>query len=137
MVSFDLVSWNPWPMSKSKKIDHEAMEGHPVDRNPVSAVKLPAVLTASIDAWASAHAVNRSEAIRRLVELGLKSETAAGAKPVSHRDAIAVEELAAHQLEQFIDPDTPQEERDRRIHRLTAGPPEFVNLRIDLPKRES
>ena len=41
------------------------------------------------------------------------------------------------QLDQFIDPDTPQEERERRIHRLTEGPPEFVNLRIDLPKRGS
>ena len=34
----------------------------------------------------------------------------------------------------MIDPDTPQDERDRRIHRLTEGPPEFVALRIDLPR---
>ncbi len=122
---------------ESRKIDHEATEGHPVDRNPVSAVKLPAVLTASIDAWASAHAVNRSEAIRQLVELGLKSETTARVKLASHQDAVAVEELAASQLDQFIDPDTPQEERNRRIQRLTEGPPEFVGLRIDLPKRGS
>ena len=121
-------------MSESKKIDHKATARHPADRNPVSAVKLPAVLTASIDAWAGAHAVNRSEAIQRLVELGLESE-APGAKPVPHHDAVAAEALAAHQLDQFIDPDTPQEERDRRIHRLTEGPPEFVDLRIDLPKR--
>jgi len=39
------------------------------------------------------------------------------------------------QINQFIDPNTPREERDRRIHRLTEGPPEFVDLRIDLPKR--
>lgn len=117
-------------MSESKKIDLNATAGH-----PVSAVKLPAVLTASIDAWAGAHGINRSEAIRRLVELGLKSEATTGAKRVSRQDAVAVEELAARQLDQFIDPDTPQEERDRRIHRLTEGPPEFVELRIDLPKR--
>jgi Arc/MetJ-type ribon-helix-helix transcriptional regulator len=119
-------------MPESKKIDQNASAGH-----PVSAVKLPAVLTASIDGWARAHGINRSEAIRRLVELGLKSEAAAGARPVSSRDAIAVEELAASQLDQFIDPDTPPEERERRIHRLTEGPPEFVDLRIDLPKRRS
>ena len=122
-------------MSESEKIDQKAAEGRPTDRNPVSAVKLPAVLTASIDAWASAHAVNRSEAIQRLVELGLKSETAAGVVRVSRRDAVALEELAASQLDQFIDPDIPRKERDRRIHRLTEGPPEFVDLRIDLPKR--
>lgn len=122
-------------MSESKKIDQNATASQPAERTPVSAVRLPAVLTASIDAWASAHGINRSEAIRQLVELGLKSEAMAGAKAVSRHDAAAVEELAAHQLDQFIDPDTPQEERDRRIHRLTEGPPEFVDLRIDLPKR--
>lgn len=123
-------------MLESKKIDQNATAGHLVDRNPVSAVKLPAVLTASIDAWANTHAINRSEAIRRLVELGLKAEAAASARPVSRHDAVAVEELAASQLDRFIDPATPPEERERRIHRLTEGPPEFVDLRIDLPKRE-
>jgi Arc/MetJ-type ribon-helix-helix transcriptional regulator len=124
-------------MSESKGIDQNTTAGLPVDRTPVSAVRLPAVLTASVDAWASAHAINRSEAIRRLVELGLKSEATAGARQVSHRDAIAVEELAASQLDQFIDPATPQQERERRINRLTGGPPEFVDLRIDLPRRGS
>ena len=119
-------------MSESTRIDQNATAGH-----PVSAVKLPAVLTASIDAWASVHGINRSEAIRRLVELGLKSEATADAKRVARHDAVAVEELAAHQLDQFIDPATPQEERDRRILRLTEGPPEFVELRKDLPKRGS
>jgi hypothetical protein len=124
-------------MPESKTIDQKATAADPAGRNPVSAVKLPSVLTASIDAWASAHGINRSEAIQRLVELGLKSEATAATKPVLRQDAVAVEELAAHQLEQFIDPATPQEERDRRIHRLTEGPPEFVGLRIDLPKRGS
>ncbi|MDO9561092.1 MAG: hypothetical protein Q7J60_05705 [Bradyrhizobium sp.] len=124
-------------MSESHKIDQNPTEGHPTERNPVSAVKLPTALTASIDAWARAHAVNRSEAIRQLIELGLTSEATAGVKPVPRLNAIAVEEQVASQLDQFIDPDTPQEERERRIHRLTEGPPEFVDLRIDLPKRRS
>ncbi|MDB5610504.1 MAG: hypothetical protein JWP25_7404 [Bradyrhizobium sp.] len=41
---------------------------------PVSAVRLPAGVTSQIDAWAEAHEVSRSEAIRRLVELGLKAK---------------------------------------------------------------
>ncbi len=122
-------------MPESKKTEQEATVVHPADRNPVSAVKLPAVLTARIDAWASAHSTNRGEAIRRLLELGLTTWPTSSARPVSRRAAIAVEELAAHQLGQIIDPATPPEERDRRIHRLTEGPPEFVDLRIDLPKR--
>jgi hypothetical protein len=39
---------------------------------PFSAVRLPTDLTAEIDAWANDHEVSRSDAIRRLVELGLK-----------------------------------------------------------------
>ena len=121
-------------MSESNE---KATEGRPADRNPVSAVKLPVLLTASIDAWARAHGINRSDAIQRLLELALKSEATAGAKRVSRLDAAAVEQQAASQLDQFIDPDTPQEERNRRIQRLTEGPPEFVELRIDLPKHGS
>ena len=41
---------------------------------PVSAVRLPADLTAEIDAWASYHEISRAQAIRRLVELGLKAK---------------------------------------------------------------
>jgi hypothetical protein len=111
------------PMVESKKIA------------PISAVKLPANLTANVDAWASQHTITRSEAICRLVELGLKSEAVQKAVFVAPPDAVALEELAASQLSQFIDPATPPEERERRIHRLTEGPPEFVDARIDLPKR--
>jgi Ribbon-helix-helix protein, copG family len=39
---------------------------------PFSAVRLPVDLTAEIDAWANHQEISRSEAIRRLVELGLK-----------------------------------------------------------------
>jgi hypothetical protein len=102
---------------------------------PISAVKLPANLTANVDAWASQHTITRSEAICRLVELGLKSEAVQKAVFVAPPDAVALEELAASQLSRFIDPATPPEERERRIHRLTEGPPEFVAARIDLPKR--
>ena len=123
-------------MPESTGNDRKPTAGHPVDRNPVSAVKLPAILTARIDAWASAHAINRSEAIRRLVELGLRTEAAADSKRISRHDAFAVADLAASLLDRFIDPATPSDERDRRIHRLTDGPPEFVGLRIDLPKRD-
>lgn len=41
---------------------------------PVSAVRFPENLTAAIDKWGEAHGIGRSEAIRRLVELGLKAK---------------------------------------------------------------
>jgi Arc/MetJ-type ribon-helix-helix transcriptional regulator len=122
-------------MVESNKTGQNGTAGHPLGRAPISAVKLPADLTAHVDAWASVHAITRSEAIRRLVELGLKSEAVAKAAHDTRHDAAALEDLAASQLNQFIDPTTPPEERERRIHRLTEGPPEFVDARIDLPKR--
>jgi hypothetical protein len=42
--------------------------------DPVSAVRLPADITAEVDAWGEARELSRSEAIRRLVEIGLKAK---------------------------------------------------------------
>ncbi|ABD86505.1 hypothetical protein [Rhodopseudomonas palustris] len=93
----------------------------------------PATLTA-LDEWAALHLVSRAEAVQRLVQLGL-SVASSGRPAKAVRTARAVE-LAANQIGQLIDPDAPSEERDRRIHRLTEGPPEFVEARVDLPKRK-
>ena len=97
-------------------------------------IRLTAEMAASVDAWAAAHAVDRSDAIPHLLELGLNAQVIA--KPPSHRrDYLAIEAEAAIQIGLLIDPETPEEERERRIHRLTEGPPEFVGCRIDLPGR--
>jgi len=42
--------------------------------DPVSAVRLPATLTKQVDTWSKVHGATRSEAIRRLVEIGLKAK---------------------------------------------------------------
>ncbi len=42
--------------------------------DPVSAVRLPEDITANVDSWGASQGVSRSEAIRRLVELGLKAK---------------------------------------------------------------
>ena len=43
--------------------------------DPVSAVRLPLDLTEEVDAWGEKRELSRSEAIRRLVELGLKTRS--------------------------------------------------------------
>ncbi len=48
---------------------------------------------------------------------------------------LSIEQFAQDQIDRLIDPATPEEERQRRIHRLTDGPPEFVAVRLDLPRR--
>jgi hypothetical protein len=75
----------------------------------------------------------RPEAIRRLVELGLTVKTSASpvGKPGRRMRA---RELAAEAIEKIIDPSAPPEERAQRRRRLTKGPLEFREDRVDLPK---
>ncbi|MGY4629306.1 hypothetical protein [Bradyrhizobium sp. USDA 4486] len=106
--------------------------------DPISAVKMPERLTAAVDAWAEAHHLSRSAAICKLVELGLKiaPSAPASAHPVAS-GAARIEEIAVHEIEGLLDPALPVDERERRIRRLTEGPPEFSHERIDLPKQET
>jgi Ribbon-helix-helix protein, copG family len=58
-------------MAMSIKVNQKKRGRPATGRDPVSAVRLPVELTAAIDKWGEDHHANRSEAIRRLVELGL------------------------------------------------------------------
>src|SRR2546423_11400711 len=99
-----------------------------------SAVKMSRRLTADVDAWAEAHETVRSDAIRRLLELGLSSTSSVNPLGAAQRD-LEIEDFAVEQIGQLLDPSLPIAERERRIRRLTAGPPEFSDERIDLPLR--
>jgi Arc/MetJ-type ribon-helix-helix transcriptional regulator len=105
-------------------------------QDPVSAIRLPVELTAAIDKWAAGNEVaSRSEAIRRLVELGL-----AGSRPMKQQSPTAASkalEMAARQVDRLADSSAPPEERQKRKRRLLKGPGEFRGLRADLPKRKA
>jgi hypothetical protein len=103
-------------------------------RDAVSAVKMSEKLTAEIDAWAEAHGVVRSDAICRLVELGLSSKPTHDPLAAAPGAPLQLEDLAVKQISQLLDPSLPVAERERRIRRLIDGPPEFSAERIDLPK---
>jgi hypothetical protein len=100
----------------------------------VSAVRMSEHLTAAVDAWAEAYQMARSDAICKLVEYGLQAAPPVPASIGS--SSLDIEELAVKQLDQLIDPELPADERERRIRRLTEGPPEFSRERIDLPKHK-
>jgi hypothetical protein len=120
-------------MAKSIKVNQKKRGRPATGRDPVSAVRLPAELTAAVDKWGQDHETNRSEAIRRLVELGLTVK--APAKPISKPGRrLRAQELATKAIEKMIDPSAPPEERAQRRRRLTKGPPEFREDRVDLPK---
>ena len=105
----------------------------PREQEPFSAIRLAPKLTAAIDKWGEANGVlSRSEAIRRLLELGL-----AASQPLRRRDLNAPStalDLAAQELDKLIDPSTSDEERKIRKRRLLRGPKEFRDMRGDVSK---
>ena len=74
----------------------------------------------------------RPEAIRRLIELGLAVPSKA--RKQSRSGADRAKELATGAVEKMIDPSVPSEERSQRRRRLTKGPSEFREGRVDQPK---
>ena len=120
--------------NSSRKSSDHPIRRPSADREAVSAVKLSEGLTAEVDAWAEAHDMSRSDAIRQLVQLGLSASTPAIHHASARRDPVDIEGLAVRQIDQLLDPSLSSEERERRIRRLTEGPPEFADARIDLAK---
>ena len=117
-------------VSESGKKHHTVRAG----RDAVSAVQLPQSLTAAIDQWAEARQINRSDAIRQLVELGLRASPVTASH--ARHDVLEIEGEAISLLRKLLDPVLPIEERERRIRRLIEGPPEFSEQRVDLPERK-
>jgi hypothetical protein len=121
-------------MKKSIPVNKKSRRGRPKKQggvDPVSAVRLPASLTKQVDAWSEDHDTSRSEAIRRLVELGLtvKTSTKRGSPARAHR----AKELAAQAIEKMGDTTAHPEERAQRRRTLTKGPEEFREVRVDRP----
>src|SRR6202035_2823609 len=99
---------------------------------PVTAVRLPPALGAEVDKWAvlQADAPTRSEAIRRLVELGL---TVKKKSSPSERQRAALADLAAKAIDSLT-VEAPDDEKASRKRRLLKGPEEFREVRVDRPK---
>ena len=106
-------------------------------RDAISAVKLSQQLTAEIDAWAKAHQIGRSDAIRQLVELGLSVAPHVASQGSVSDDPDKIEELAIRQISLLLDPSLASDERERRIRRLIEGPPEFSRQRVDLARQKT
>jgi hypothetical protein len=59
-------------MKKSIKVQPKKRGRPATGRDPHIGARFPEELTAEIDAWAKANSTTRSDAMRRLVELGLR-----------------------------------------------------------------
>jgi hypothetical protein len=123
-------------MKKSVTVrpEKKARRGRPPSggRDPMVAIRMAKALIANADAWARANGTGRSEAIRRLVELGLSVKTMT-TQPSAAR-AVRAKQLAAQAIDKMVDPTLHPEERAQRRRRLTKGPEEFRDVRVDGPK---
>jgi hypothetical protein len=62
-------------MAKSIKVHLKKRRGRPATgKDPLVSARLPQTLIDQVEGWGTANAVTRSEAIRRLVEIGLKGK---------------------------------------------------------------
>jgi hypothetical protein len=97
---------------------------------------LPPTLLAAVEAWAKKQVddPNRSEAIRRLVEIGLGSAKIARGQKRS--DSPTARDLAAAQIDRLTDPAAPADEQAHRKRRLLKGPEEFREVRVDRTKKK-
>ncbi len=122
-------------MGKSIK-DNLKRRGRPATGNaPLVGVRMTSELQEVIRAWAAKQSDRPAlaTAIRRLVEIGLKN--AAVPKPRrSTSNKIRAQELAAKAIDKMSDDLASAVDQANRKKRLTKGPQEFREDRLDLPK---
>jgi hypothetical protein len=123
-------------MPSSRKKGIPKRRGRPATgRDPVVPVRLPSEIIERIDVWGSRQhqpADSRSEAIRRLVELGLGQSTPLGR--TSQKVAQQASALAVREVDRMVDTAAPPKEQAKRKRRLLKGPREFRDIRKDHPK---
>jgi hypothetical protein len=127
-----------WPMAKPS-YDNIAkpIRKRSAKTGMLVGVRLQPELISEIDAWAAERKppVTRPEAIRGILELGLTvKKKASPSQRLRAARADRAKELAAKTIEKIIDPTAPPGEREQRRRRLTKGPSEFREARVDQPK---
>ncbi|SHN66544.1 hypothetical protein [Bradyrhizobium erythrophlei] len=128
-------------MGKSISVITKKRRGRPVTtgKGTLVGVRLLDGPLAVLDAWIAKQKepdLSRPEAIRRLVEIGLKANVTKRSVSKPGQKARA-QELAAKTIDKMLDPAAPSEERAQRRRRLTKGPSEFREDRVDLPKAKT
>src|SRR5258708_285620 len=122
---------------KNKTVIPQKKRGPPATgKGEPVVVRMHSPMLTDLDAWIAKQKQpfpTRPEAVRRLVEIGLKIKTPT--RPASKPGRrLRAQELATKAIEKIIDPAAPPEERAQRRRRLTKGPTEFRDSRVDLPR---
>jgi hypothetical protein len=124
----------PWFMAKTTVLPKKKRGPPPTGKGTQIGERWHPAELVAIDKWIASHGekMTRGQAIRRLVEFGLKRATPTKANRTSNK--LRAQELAWKTVEKLVDPAAPPEERAQRRRLLTKGPPEFREDRVDLPK---
>src|SRR5204862_3767807 len=102
----------PKPSAEGRAMTSQIISYSVINKLTDSAVKMSRRLTADVDAWAEAHDTVRSDAIRRLVEIGLSSNSSVNPLGSARRD-LEIEDLAVEQIGQLLDRSLSIAERER------------------------
>ena len=99
--------------------------------DPMMGFRTPPALRASIVQWAETQPDNPSlsEAVRRLVEMGLTIRSRSRQQQSAKTDK--ANEMASLQLDRLADKTATAEEQASRKRRLLRGPEEFQKSRVD------
>jgi hypothetical protein len=130
-------------MAKSNKVVPKKVRGRPATgRDPVTAIRLSKELRETVDKWADTQGdqPGRSEAIRRLIVLGLTVKTRTPHKkedsPKSEDQKQRARETAVSAIDKITNASVSPDDQASRKRRLVKGPEEFQNVRRDRPNRK-
>lgn len=128
-------------MTKSIKVHLKKRRGRPATgKDPLVSARLPQSVIDQVEGWAAANEASRSEAIRRLVELGLtvktKSDPKKEERPQGEDPKQRAREMAGRAIDKIADASVSSDDQASRKRRLVKGPEEFQNVRRDRPNRK-
>jgi hypothetical protein len=124
-------------MKKAISAKQKRVGRPPTGKTPMLGFRATDDLRGKIVHWAEFQpdAPKLSEAVRRLVELGLTVATKTSPSDRLHAArADRAKDLASKAIEKMSDPAAPPEERAQRKRKLTKGPAEFRDARVDQPR---
>jgi len=110
----------------------------PTGKGTLVGVRLQPDRLAAVDAWIARQNVpmTRPEAIRAMLDAVLVIvSNDPDEQPKARKQAARASEMASQTIERKLDPKMPEEERDERWRRLTKGPQEFREVRVDRAKK--
>jgi hypothetical protein len=122
-------------MKKSIKVAPKKRRGRPATgKDPHIAARMPPALIAEVKAWAAANDTTRSDAFRRLVELGLTVKTKD--RPKGEHPRQRAREIAGNAIDKMTDAAANPNDQASRKQQLIKGPDEFREVRVDRPRRK-